>query len=302
MDFGKKLQKLRRADGLSQEQLAERLGVTRQSVSKWESALAYPEMDKIIELSRMFRVSLDELLQDGELSSPAAAPPAPKRALWPLAALVISLCLALAGGIALYCARSPSDTTAAAPVPPELSTLREYYFNFAQDYRLDYVPDFDQGSPPKDSTEYLYFAYVINLDNWGDDKGVMSRAYVDEIALSYFGVSGLDHRSLFKGWELSGDWYTAYPDSVSEPPLCLLREYSTYWEDGLQYHRVVLDFCQSADGSIPSPEETTRLRGQIVSGDLTGLAIYRQDTFLYCSSHLNFEKPLFLSHSTAYDF
>ena len=48
MTFGEKLSKLRRDAGYTQEQLAELLGVSRQSVSKWESDIAYPETDKLV--------------------------------------------------------------------------------------------------------------------------------------------------------------------------------------------------------------------------------------------------------------
>ena len=62
MKFGENLQKLRKEKGLSQEQLAEQLGVTRQSVSKWESGASYPEMDKIVTLCKMFHCDLDVLI------------------------------------------------------------------------------------------------------------------------------------------------------------------------------------------------------------------------------------------------
>lgn len=62
MKFCENLQKLRKKHGLSQEQLAEELGVTRQSISKWESALSYPEMDKLVQLCKIFHCSMDELI------------------------------------------------------------------------------------------------------------------------------------------------------------------------------------------------------------------------------------------------
>ncbi|WP_317317624.1 helix-turn-helix transcriptional regulator [Longibaculum muris] len=64
MDFGMKLQELRKARGLSQEALALELNVSRQAVSKWESGAGYPEMDKLILLSEMFHVSIDYLIKD----------------------------------------------------------------------------------------------------------------------------------------------------------------------------------------------------------------------------------------------
>ena len=56
MDFGMKLQSLRKEKGLSQEALAEKLHVSRQAVSKWESGAGYPEMDKLILISDLFGV------------------------------------------------------------------------------------------------------------------------------------------------------------------------------------------------------------------------------------------------------
>lgn len=62
MNFSENIKKLRKENNLSQEELAEKLNVSRQSVSKWESNSAYPEMDKIIQISNMFNVGIDELL------------------------------------------------------------------------------------------------------------------------------------------------------------------------------------------------------------------------------------------------
>lgn len=62
MNFSDNLKKIRKEHHLSQEQLADKLGVSRQSVSKWESSLAYPEMDKLIQISKLFQVNLDDLL------------------------------------------------------------------------------------------------------------------------------------------------------------------------------------------------------------------------------------------------
>ena len=63
MSFNENLQALRKAKGISQEQLAERLDVSRQAVSKWETDGGYPEMDKIIQLCDIFGVTMDELIK-----------------------------------------------------------------------------------------------------------------------------------------------------------------------------------------------------------------------------------------------
>lgn len=69
MEFGEKLQQLRKQQGFTQEELAQRLYVSRTAVSKWESGRGYPEIDSLKAISRLFAVSVDELLSGDELIS-----------------------------------------------------------------------------------------------------------------------------------------------------------------------------------------------------------------------------------------
>jgi len=62
MEFSEKLQKIRKEHNITQENLADKLGVSRQAVSKWESGSAYPDTEKLIQISKIFNVSLDELI------------------------------------------------------------------------------------------------------------------------------------------------------------------------------------------------------------------------------------------------
>lgn len=64
MKFGTKLFELRKEKGLSQEDLANRLDVTRQTVSKWELGDSTPDLDRLVLLAELFEVSLDELVLD----------------------------------------------------------------------------------------------------------------------------------------------------------------------------------------------------------------------------------------------
>ncbi|MCI9639060.1 MAG: helix-turn-helix transcriptional regulator [Emergencia sp.] len=64
MEIGNKIAKVRKEMNLTQEQLAERMQVTRQTVSRWESQTVYPEMEKIVMLSEILGVSCDYLLHD----------------------------------------------------------------------------------------------------------------------------------------------------------------------------------------------------------------------------------------------
>lgn len=66
MTLGQRLARLRTQQGISQETMAERLGVTRQSVSKWETDASIPELDKLVRYSELFGVTLDELVKGPE--------------------------------------------------------------------------------------------------------------------------------------------------------------------------------------------------------------------------------------------
>ena len=75
MTFGEKLQRLRAQAGLSQDQLAELLDVSRQAVSKWERSEAMPEAEKLVRISRQFGVSTDYLLFGGPVGTDQAVVP-----------------------------------------------------------------------------------------------------------------------------------------------------------------------------------------------------------------------------------
>ena len=70
MSFGDRLQTLRRSRGLTQEQFAQQLKVSRQAVSKWESGRGYPEIEKIIYICNCYGVSMGELLSLIHISEP----------------------------------------------------------------------------------------------------------------------------------------------------------------------------------------------------------------------------------------
>ena len=86
MAFGDRLQSLRRKNGMTQEEFAEQLKVSRQAVSKWESCRGYPEMEKILYICSRYGVSMDELFADElphrpETEHPAPPEPLPARTL-----------------------------------------------------------------------------------------------------------------------------------------------------------------------------------------------------------------------------
>lgn len=71
IDIANRLYELRKKNSLSQEELAEKIGVSRQAVSKWERAEASPDTDNLILLAKLYSVSMDELLSTDEPVEPA---------------------------------------------------------------------------------------------------------------------------------------------------------------------------------------------------------------------------------------
>lgn len=67
MEFNEKLQELRKQKGLTQEELAEQLYVSRTAISKWESGRGYPSIDSLTAIARFFSVTVDELLSSDEI-------------------------------------------------------------------------------------------------------------------------------------------------------------------------------------------------------------------------------------------
>ena len=67
MEFNEKLQELRKRKGLTQEELAEQLYVSRTAISKWESGRGYPSIDSLKAIAQFFSVTLDELLSSNEI-------------------------------------------------------------------------------------------------------------------------------------------------------------------------------------------------------------------------------------------
>lgn len=79
MSFGEQLSAVRRRSGLTQEQFAEQLQVSRQPVSKWESGRGYPEIEKILYICNRYQVSIaDMFAQEAPAPAPSAAPDAPE--------------------------------------------------------------------------------------------------------------------------------------------------------------------------------------------------------------------------------
>ena len=69
MTFGEKLKKLRTDNGLTQDELAEKIYVTRTAISKWETDKGYPSIDSLKQLSGLFGISIDDLISDADIEN-----------------------------------------------------------------------------------------------------------------------------------------------------------------------------------------------------------------------------------------
>ena len=92
MTLADRIQQLRKQKGISQEELADRVGVSRQAVSKWESAQSVPDLDKILLLSDYFEVTTDYLLKGIEPVPPVRDKRADGR-IFTIVASVLNFCL-----------------------------------------------------------------------------------------------------------------------------------------------------------------------------------------------------------------
>ena len=97
--LAEKIYLLRKKSGLSQEQLASELNVSRQSVSKWETGASVPENEKLIALSEYFRVSVDYLIKDEKTGEPVREQPPVKNEAAPVSGKkrLIGLIVGIAG-------------------------------------------------------------------------------------------------------------------------------------------------------------------------------------------------------------
>ncbi|MEQ8201917.1 MAG: hypothetical protein ABRQ24_10915 [Syntrophomonadaceae bacterium] len=167
-------------------------------------------------------------------------------------------------------------------------------FDFAIENRFDYVPFFAAGNAPPNSSEYLFYAFAINLENWGADKGTMSKAYVENVIKTHFEVKTVVHEPLRKAWNFDGQNYTAVPSSIREKPIYVLTDLKESVKDGKTIYEATVHDCNLADGSIASDEDMVKIRAEISNRDYSSLVSLRRETFTYYLGGNG--EPVFTAH------
>ena len=138
MTLGQRIQELRKQHNLSQEALGEKLGVSRQAISRWEMDGAVPEVDKLMAMARLFHLTVGQLLGEEALAAaPAAAPEAPPRRgrrPRPLTVLcaVLALVAVVSSGLAFSFYRR-LDSLLNPPLLP-VAPVSQVEYDYAADY------------------------------------------------------------------------------------------------------------------------------------------------------------------------
>lgn len=343
MSLPQKLLEYRRAEKLSQEDLAAQLGVSRQSVSKWEQGLSFPETEKLIELSNRMGISIDCLLKGGteEQNPPAEEPERPpkqpeRKSPLTLILAVLLAVTSLALAFTLWRQKHPnpgqvyetspqtSESTVESTLPtdtaepeqtepvaePEaqglenldLLELRDWFYRFGREYRLDYMPRFsEEEGAPTDSGEYLYWASAIMMNYCDEDKGKMSRAYVETTVELHFGVTPVDHRSHHKQWTYDGqtEIYTTWPEGMRGQPYYLLNSIEV---DGDRF--TVHATCYSPMIYVDSEEVDALIYDALMEGSTEDLVRVSEVTITFQLNTLSFSAgeaepgtPVFVAHT-----
>ncbi|MPM93617.1 hypothetical protein SDC9_140757 [bioreactor metagenome] len=131
----------------------------------------------------------------------------------------------------------------------------------------------------------------------------MTKAYVEGVAKDHFGVTNLEHKSMWKGWDYDGEKYIAIPSGIKDPPIYVLKEYAAYSDgEGRIIYEVTADYCTYLDIVVSGDEELAIIRQLIVSGDTKKLNLIETEFFrFYIDDKGNFDKNddavVFLEHT-----
>lgn len=174
------------------------------------------------------------------------------------------------------------------------STQLVSMFDFAIKYRFDYVPFFTESNAPQSSSEYLFYAFAINLDNWGEDKGRMSKIYVENVIKTHFEVKIIVSEALRGEWNFDGKNYRAVPSSIKDKPIYMLTDLNVSTKEGKTVYEAVMSNYNLVDIGLVSEEDIIKTRAEITNGDYSSLGSFQRETFTY---YLNDKgEPVFIAH------
>lgn len=136
---------------------------------------------------------------------------------------------------------------------PSGGATAEWFFDLAIANRFDYVPEFGEGQAPCESPDYLYYAFILNLENWKAGQYYLTKEYVEDVITSHFQVENVIHRPFEREWNFDGSIYTVAPGSYACEPLYGLKEFDRHAQDDKIIYDVVAEqysFDEFAHASI----------------------------------------------------
>ena len=185
----------------------------------------------------------------------------------------------------------PERTSPEEELPVD-ETARAAWLDFADRWRLDYLPVFSRGAAPASTSEYLMWVFARNMDAF-KAQGYMTKSDVETEIRAHFEVENLTHEGLTWTWDFDGETYTAVPGGVKDRPLTRLDGITTSEENGRRIYYVQYTLVQP-EHLVLSEQERQALAEQIARGDSADLQ--ELSSYTVCFAYEN-GGPVFLSHT-----
>ena len=184
----------------------------------------------------------------------------------------------------------PERTSLEEELPVD-ETARAEWFDFADTWRLDYLPVFSRGAAPASTSEYLMWVFARNMDAF-KAQGYMTKSDVETEIRAHFEVENLTHEGLTRTWDYDGETYTAVPGGVKDRPLARLD--SVIRVNLGEEPQYCVQYCLLGNGNLLDDAEWSRCRDAIVSGNAPDLSELREFTLVFTMQD---GEPVFLSHT-----
>ena len=184
----------------------------------------------------------------------------------------------------------PERTSLEESLPID-EAARAAWFDFADRWRLDYLPVFSRGAAPASTSEYLMWVFARNMDAF-KAQGYMTKSDVETEIRAHFEVENLTHEGLTRTWDYDGETYTAVPGGVKDRPLARLD--SVIRVNLGEEPQYCVQYCLMGNGNLLDDVEWSRCRDEIVSGEAPDLSALREFTLVFTMQD---GEPVFLSHT-----